>query len=59
MYKAFASMLADFLHQIVTASSLSLLWREKDVVSWSSLDLQNLQFLRFADLLHIVSEAIG
>ncbi len=56
---AFARMLTDSLHLVATASSLSLLRRERDFVFWSRLDLQNLQFLSFPNLLHFVNEAVG
>lgn len=42
-----------------TAHSLSLVTREKDFVSWPTLDLQYLQFLGFTDLIHLIGETVG
>ena len=45
--------------RFATARSLSPAMREKDFVSWSTLDLQNLQFLGFPDFLHLIDETVG
>ncbi len=52
-------MLADLLHRIATAQSLSLVTREKGFEFWPMLDLQDLQFLSLANLVHLIDETVG
>ena len=53
------SMVMAQRQRVATAHSLSRVMREKDFVSWSMLDLQNLLFLGFPDLIHLVDETVG
>lgn len=52
-------MVAQLRWLVTVLLPLFFFGKKRDYVSWPRLDLQNLLFLGFADLVHLIDEAIG